>query len=175
MTAKNPASHEHLRPTAPPPTEFTVIAFIGIIAATALVAALGGMISAGEADPWYQTLNRAPGNPPGFVFGLVWPVLYILMAIGACLVWRAAGWPRSDRALGVFFVQLIANLGWSYLFFGLHLPLLALIDLVALWVLAFVMTREFGRHSRIAAQLQYPYLAWLTFAAYLNAWVVFAN
>jgi tryptophan-rich sensory protein len=158
------------------PVETTVIAFAGIIAATALVAALGGLTSSGTTDPWYIALEKAPGNPPGFVFGVVWPALYTLMAIGACLVWQSAGsWKRSDGALGLYFAQLIPNLAWSVLFFRLHQPLLALIDLLILWILIALMTREFHRHSTVAAMLQYPYLAWVTFAAYLNAWIVFAN
>ena len=158
------------------PVEATILAFIAIIAATALVAALGALASAGEADPWYAALNKAPGTPPGFVFGLVWPVLYILMAISACMVWRAGGtWRRADSALGLYFLQLVANLGWSFLFFKYHLATAALIDIAALWVLVFMMIREFGKHSRLAAMMQYPYLAWLTFAAYLNVWVVVAN
>jgi tryptophan-rich sensory protein len=158
------------------PVEATVLAFVAIIAATALVAALGGLVSARDADPWYQALNKAPGTPPGFVFGVVWPTLYTLMAIGACMVWREAGsWKRADMALGLFFWQLLPNLGWSFLFFRYHLPVLALIDIVILWVMVALMIYEFHRHSAVGAQLQYPYLAWLTFAAYLNAWVVFAN
>ncbi len=158
------------------PVEATILAFIAIIAATALVAALGALASTGDADPWYATLNKAPGTPPGFVFGIVWPTLYTLMAIGACLVWRAGGgWKRADSALGLYFLQLVANLGWSYLFFRYHLAAAALIDMAALWVLVFMMIREFQRHSPVAAMMQYPYLAWLSFAAYLNVWVVVAN
>jgi tryptophan-rich sensory protein len=158
------------------PIEATVLAFIAIIGATALVAALGGLVSGGDADPWYRQLNKAPGTPPGFVFAVVWPTLYTLMAIGACIVWlRAGSWKRADTSLGLYFVQLLANLGWSFLFFRFHLARPALVDMLILWLLAAMMTREFHRHSRVAAQLQYPYLAWLTFAGYLNAWVVFAN
>jgi translocator protein len=158
------------------PVEATVIAFIGIIAATALVAALGGLVSAGDQDPWYGALNKAPGTPPGFVFGTVWPILYMLMAIGACMVWRAAGsWKKADGALSVFFLQLLPNLGWTFLFFRYHLAMLALIDIVILWVLVAIMIKRFGKHSKVAAQLQWPYLAWLTFATYLNVWVVLAN
>jgi translocator protein len=170
-------------PASPPvpaetqrPVELTVLVFTAIIGATALVAALGGLAAGGEADPWYAALNKAPGNPPGFVFGIVWPALYTLMAIGACLVWNAAGsWKRTDGALSLFFLQLIPNLAWSWLFFGFRQPLLALIDIAILWIMAGLMIREFHRHSTLAAMMQYPYLAWLTFATYLNAWVVFAN
>ena len=164
------------RPPAERPVEATILAFIAIFVGTGLVSALGALASAGDSDPWYVMLNKAPGTPPGFVFGLVWPALYILMAIGACMVWRAGGtWKRADSALGLYFLQLIANLGWSYLFFKYHLASAALIDIVALWVLVFVMIREFAKHSRLAAMMKYPYLAWLTFATYLNTWVVVAN
>ncbi|HEX5007881.1 MAG TPA: TspO/MBR family protein [Hyphomonadaceae bacterium] len=160
----------------PRSVELTVLIFTAIIGATALVAALGGLVAGGEADPWYAALDKAPGNPPGFVFALVWPALYALMAIGACLVWNATGsWKRTDGALGLFFVQLVPNLAWSWLFFGINQPLLALIDIAILWILVALMIREFHRHSALAAVMQYPYLAWLSFATYLNAWVVFAN
>jgi translocator protein len=169
--ATTPVPAENARPV-----ELTVLVFIAIIGATALVAALGGLVATGEADPWYTALNKAPGNPPGFVFGLVWPALYALMAIGACMVWQSVGsWKRTDGALGLFFLQLVPNLAWSLLFFGLQQPLLALIDMAILLIMATLMVREFHRYNPLAAMLQYPYLAWLAFAAYLNAWVVFAN
>ncbi len=158
------------------PLEARILALFAIIAATTLVAALGGLISGGESDEWYVALNKAPGTPPGIVFAIVWPALYSLMVISAALVWNAAGdWRTADSALGVFFVQLAANLGWSALFFHLHQPLAALIDLCVLCILVVVMIREYAGFSRIAAQLQTPYLLWLGFAFYLNAWVVFAN
>lgn len=172
----SPADRQPEKTPAERPVEATILAFIAIFVGTALVSALGALASAGDSDPWYAALNKAPGTPPGFVFGIVWPALYILMAIGACMVWRAGGtWKRADSALGLYFLQLVANLGWSYLFFKYHLASAALVDIVALWVLVFVMIREFRKHSQLAAMMQYPYLAWLTFAAYLNTWVVVAN
>lgn len=147
----------------------TMLALAIILAATSLVAGLGALTSGGEADPWYAALNKAPGNPPGFVFGIVWPILYALMAVSAFMAWRAGA------NLGLFFLQLVVNFGWSYLFFEFHQPLIALVDIALLWVIVFLMIRQFHRQSRLAAWLQTPYLAWLSFAAYLNAWVVFAN
>lgn len=149
--------------------EATLLALAVILAATSLTAGLGALTSGGESDPWYAALNKAPGNPPGFVFGLVWPALYALMAAGSFLAWRAGA------NLGLYFLQLGVNLGWSYLFFYFHQPVIALIDLVVLWVLVFAMIRRFRAHSPLAGWLQAPYLAWLSFAAYLNAWVVIAN
>lgn len=158
---------------APPPTvrspEATMLALATILAVTSLVAGLGALTSGGEADPWYAALDKAPGTPPGYVFGLVWPLLYALMALGAFVAWR------GGARLGLYMAQLIVNLAWSYLFFSLHQPLPALIDLIVLWGLAFLMIRQFGRHNRIAGAMQLPYLGWLTFAGYLNVWVVFAN
>lgn len=98
------------------------------------------------------------------------------MAIGACMVWRAAeSFKKVEAALGFFFLQLAPNLAWSLLFFKYHLAVPALIDLACLLVLVLMMTREFHRHSRIAAWMQAPYIVWLCFAGYLNAWVAFAN
>lgn len=156
--------------------EERVAAWAAIVTATVLVAVLGALVSGGDVDPWYRSLTKAPGSPPGLAFGIVWPMLYALMALGACLTWNAAGsWREADDAMGVYFVQLIANLGWSVLFFRWHAPMAALFDIAALWVLVMVMMASFHRRSPLAAQLQIPYLLWLTFAAYLNAWVAFAN
>jgi tryptophan-rich sensory protein len=151
-------------------------AWAAIVAATLIVAVLGALVSAGEAGPWYRSLAKAPGSPPQLAFAVVQPILYFLMAVGAGLTWNAAGaWREADDAMGVYFVQLIANLGWSVMFFQLHAPIAALFDVLAQWMLVMVMMASFARRSELAAQLQAPYLLWLTFTAYLNAWVVVAN
>lgn len=151
-------------------------AWLILFAVTFAVAGLGGMVSSGAGDPWYQALDKAPGTPPGFVFGIVWPALYTLMALGACWVWSTAGgWGEARRAMTLFFGQLVPNLAWSWLFFGMHMPAAALATIAVLWVLVFMMIREFWRWNRFAGMIQVPYLLWLSFAAYLNAWVVFNN
>lgn len=151
-------------------------AFAAIILATIAVSGLGALVSDGSADPWYQALNKAPGTPPGIAFGIVWPILYTLMAAGACMVWNAAGgWREADQAMMLFFVQLIPNCAWSVLFFHYHLAATALVDILLLLTLTVMMTLAFAKHSKAAAQMQIPYLLWLSFATYLNAWVVFAN
>lgn len=134
------------------------------------------MVSGGAGDPWYEALNKAPGNPPGFVFGIVWPILYTLMAISACWVWRSAGgWTNASRAMTLFFAQLLPNLAWSVLFFGLHMPAAALATIALLWVLVVLMIVAFRKISNVAGLLQVPYLLWVSFASYLNAWIVFNN
>ncbi|MEM1104965.1 MAG: TspO/MBR family protein [Pseudomonadota bacterium] len=147
-----------------------------IIAAVSLVAYLAGGISAGSDDAWYAGLNKAPLNPPDIAFAIVWPTLFLLMAAGAILVRRRAGsFQAASGALGLFFAQLIPNMGWSYAFFGFQQPGLAMILLVTLWLIIAAMIASFWRWSRLAAYLQLPYLAWVSFAAYLNGFVVAAN
>jgi benzodiazapine receptor len=152
------------------------LAWAIISIATFAVAGLGGLVSSGASDPWYQALDKAPGNPPGFVFGIVWPILYTLMAVSAGWVWSTAGgWGPAKRPMALFFAQLVPNLAWSWLFFGLHQPAAALATIAVLWALVFMMVREFWKANTFAGMLQVPYLLWLSFAAYLNAWIVFNN
>lgn len=168
------ASPESHRDEAGPKTHWFAYAIIWI--ATFAVGGLGGLVSGGESDPWYVQLDKAPGTPPGWTFGVVWPILYILMALGASLAWSRVRDDAHKRSLAYLYgAQLIVNLAWSYLFFGMHLAALALVDIAALLALVLLMTRAFWRSRRIAGVLQIPYLLWLCFAFYLNTWIVFAN
>jgi translocator protein len=115
---------------------------------------------------WYAALRKPRWTPPGWIFAPVWSVLYTAMAVAAWLVWRSAG-PGPELVL--FAVQLALNAAWSWIFFGRHRPGLALADIVALW-LAIAATLLAFRHARpLAAWLLVPYLAWVAFAAALNA------
>ena len=118
---------------------------------------------------WYANLNKPFFNPPGWVFGPVWTVLYILMAISAALVWqKGLDRPKVRIAMGLYLVQLILNALWTPLFFGLEMPLLAFIDIVLLWAGIIFTILAFFRVSKVAASLMVPYLVWTTFAAVLN-------
>jgi benzodiazapine receptor len=117
---------------------------------------------------WYASLVKPSWNPPNVVFAPVWTVLYVLMAVAAWLVWRAAGFTGAGFALTLYLVQLLLNALWSYLFFGLHRPDLALLDICALWGLILVVAVLFWRESWGAGALMIPYLAWVAFAAVLN-------
>jgi tryptophan-rich sensory protein len=128
-------------------------------------AALGGATTAGSVRDWYPTIAKPSWNPPGWVFGPVWTVLYALMAVAAWLVWRRAGW---CGALAWWTVQLALNAAWSPLFFGLHRIDLALVDIVALWAAIVGTTVAFWKVSPLAGGLFVPYLAWVSFAAVLN-------
>ncbi len=147
-----------------------------IVLATLAVASLGGLVSAGSDDAWYAGLDKAPLTPPDLTFAIVWPLLYVLMAIAAIRVRLAAGrFEAASAALGLYFVQLVPNLAWSYAFFGFHQAGLAMLILVALWGLLLATALAFWRQDRIAGVLLAPYLAWVSFAGYLNGWVVAMN
>jgi len=125
---------------------------------------------------WYITLNQPPLNPPSWIFGIVWPILYILMGIAAGLVWNK-GWadPNVRTALICFGIQLLLNGLWSTLFFGLHRIDWAMIEILLLWIMILVTTVLFYRASRPAGLLLLPYPAWVIFAVYLNAGFWFLN
>jgi translocator protein len=143
-----------------------------ITAATVGALALGGLLSPGGEDVWYAGLRKAPLNPPDIVFAFVWPVLFMLMLIGALLVLKEAGsFKRASAAMGLYFAMLAANVCWSLFFFGFREPAIALGVLAALWLLIATMMLRFALHSPGAALLQLPYLGWVSFAAYLNAYV----
>jgi benzodiazapine receptor len=117
---------------------------------------------------WYALLAKPSWNPPNSVFGPVWTVLYVLMAVAAWLVWRKAGLSGAGPALIVFVIQLVLNVMWSYLFFGLHRPDAAFVDIVALWMAILVVMILFWRVDWVAGGLMAPYAVWVAFASYLN-------
>lgn len=148
----------------------------GIILSVVLVATLGALVSGGSDDPWYATLTKPDFNPPDFAFAIVWPALYFLMTVGAIIIrHNARRFEWAGASFSLFFLQLGLNLAWSVLFFFFHKPIWALMDLVALWIVVALMIREFSGYSRFAAAIQFPYLAWLSFAAYLNGAIVSLN
>ena len=131
----------------------------------ALAAMLGGLAAPGD---WYQALEKPDFNPPDWVFGPAWTLLYALMAVAAWRV-RVSGHRRRGIALGWWGVQLVLNVAWSWLFFGLHRPGWALAEMSLLIVAVFVTWREFRGIDRPAGVMLLPYLAWLAFAWLLNA------
>ena len=140
------------------------------------VAALGGAASTSGLRDWYVELDRAPWNPPGWVFGPAWTVLYVLMGVAAWLVARTGLDQRSVQiALVLYGLQLALNLGWSLLFFGARAPGWALADIAVLCALVAVTAIAFYRIDPVAGLLLVPYLAWLLFATSLNLWIVLRN
>ncbi len=139
------------------------------LAAVALVAFTGSMFTPAADPAWYAGLRKPSFNPPNWVFGPVWTVLYILIAVSAWLVWRRAGWTEGRRALLWWFAQLVLNVAWPPIFFGAHLLGLALVIIIGLLVAIVGTILAFRRHHALAAALLAPYLAWVAFATLLNA------
>ena len=118
-------------------------------------------------DTWYLGLVKSNLNPPGYVFGIVWPILYLLMGI---TIWRTYSVIKN-----LFYVQLFLNAIWSWLFFSFHLPLIALLDI---WLLIFINLKILlliSKEDKLAAFLFAPYIMWLFFASYLNLYIVINN
>lgn len=141
------------------------------------LAGILGSIFTMEAIPsWYSTLNKPFFSPPNFVFGPVWATLYFLMGVAVFLVWdKGLKNPQHKVAVKLFGFQLVLNFFWSIIFFGLKLPLPALIEIIILWYLIFRIIRAFYPISKIASYLLWPYLAWVSFATILNLAIVVLN
>ena len=120
-----------------------------------------------NSDTWYVDLVKSPLNPPSFVFGIVWPILYALMAFVA--------FKSADKIWKLFIPQLILNAAWSWIFFYMHAPLLALINISILIFLNQKILVILNSESKLLFWLYLPYVLWLSFAAFLNASIVFLN
>jgi len=138
----------------------TLILFFGM--------ASGYVSNSGYQNLWFAALDKPALMPPGWVFGVVWPILYILLGLAAAVVIGARGARGRALALMLFVVQLILNFLWSPLFFAAHEVTFALYVIVAILVLTILTTISFARIRTTAALLMLPYILWLCFAAYLN-------
>ena len=129
---------------------------------------LGSLFTTPAIPTWYKTLNKPFFTPPNWIFSPVWISLYILMGISLFMVWRKQEHPRFKIALILFLIQLILNILWSVVFFGLRIPLLGLIDIVLLWVAILLTIQYCLRISRTAGLLLLPYIIWVSLAVALN-------
>jgi len=131
-------------------------------------AGLGSLFTTPSIGGWYVTLSKPPWTPPNWLFGPVWTVLYLCMAIAAWLVWRMAGVSGGMLALTLFGLQLVLNVCWSAIFFSAHMPGFAFAEIILLWLLILATVVSFWPVSRAASWLMVPYLLWVAFAAALN-------
>ncbi len=146
-------------------------AFAGWFAATFVAAAIGAAATRNAAG-FYGQLQLPAWAPPAWLFGPAWTVLYLAMAVAACLVWRRHGFHGARVALTLFLVQLVFNALWSWLFFGWRMGAWSFACLALLWLLIAATLAAFWRHHPLAGGLLLPYLGWVTFAGALNymAW-----
>ncbi len=150
------------------------VGLFAFLAICALVAAFGGMITSASVTTWYPTLQKPALNPPDWVFGPVWTLLYAMMAVAAWRVWRRPASRMRRIALYFFFIQLALNLLWSYLFFGQQALFWATIEIVVLLAAIIATTGLFLTQERLAGWLLVPYILWVAFASYLTyaIWVL---
>lgn len=129
---------------------------------------LGAVATTPEIDGWYRTVVKPDWNPPNWVFGPVWTTLFVMMGISAWLIWRPAGFQKAATPLTLFAAQLVLNVAWSWIFFGIHEIGWAAAEIILLWLVILVTTVTFFRRSKPAGWLLTPYLVWVTFASVLN-------
>lgn len=137
----------------------------GWITACFLAAAVGAWFEPGS---WYQDLNKPGWTPPNWVFPVVWPVLYGMMAFSAWLIWKEYTFKEGREELKWFGIQLSLNAIWSWLFFGNHMIATALGEILLLWIAILFTMMLFLRKNKLAGWLLLPYLLWVTYASCLN-------
>ena len=120
-----------------------------------------------NSDDWYSGLIKSPLNPPSYVFGIVWPILYAIMAFVSFKI--------AEKISTLFMMQLLVNAAWSWLFFYFHAPVIALLDISVLIFLNQKILTILRGESKLLFYLYLPYLIWLSFAAFLNASIIFLN
>jgi tryptophan-rich sensory protein len=144
------------------------IGLVVFLAVTFMAAGIGSLATTPNIPTWYAVLAKPTWTPPNWLFGPVWAALYICMGVAAWLVWRQGGLWQARVPLGLFAVQLGLNAGWSWLFFGFHLPGAAFLEIVALFAAIAATTIAFWPRSMAASILMLPYLGWVAFAGVLN-------
>lgn len=151
-------------------------AFIILLAVNVAIGVIASLFTRPEIHGWYATLQQPPFNPPAWVFGPVWTVIYLLIAIAAYRVWRH----RNDSGLFtaatlIYIVQLALNFAWSIVFFGMHQVFWALVVILALLLSIILIMVLFSRFSRAGTWLLLPYLLWVSFASVLNLYIYLLN
>lgn len=136
-----------------------------------------GIVTRSSIATWYPTLIKPSFNPPNWIFAPVWSMLYVMMGVAAGLVWSKIESDKEavKKALVVFAIQLALNALWSYLFFGLHNPLLAGLEIIILWLMIYETYIQFVKINKIAGYLLIPYLLWVSFATVLNGSIWWLN
>ncbi len=144
------------------------LSWIMFVAICLIAGAVGASFTHSSVKTWYPRLQKPPGTPPSWVFGPVWSVLYFLMGTAVWLVWEQRDARDVRLALSLFFIQLLLNAAWSFIFFGLQRPDIALAEILVLLMAIVLTTMSFSEYSSYAFWLMTPYLAWVTYATYLN-------
>lgn len=154
-----------------------IFLFSGSVLVCLITGFAGSIFTITGPGSWYaESLVKPVLTPPGYLFGIVWTLLYILMGISLYLLLDSGFEKREVRsAVSFFIVQLVLNFSWSALFFGLKSPVAGMLCILALWIFILLTIMKSYTVSRPAAYLLIPYIAWVTFAACLNGMIVILN
>ncbi len=136
---------------------------------------ISGLANAGSINTWYREIRKPVFNPPSWIFGPVWTVLYLLMGISLYLIWEKRSHPLATAAFTVFGIQLALNFCWSFLFFYFRSPGWAFAEIIAMWAAIVWMLLVFRRIEPAAAWINLPYLLWVSFATVLNGSIWYLN
>lgn len=146
-------------------TSKKIAGLFGWIILSSLAGIFGAQFKPGQ---WYQMLQKPSWTPPDAIFPIIWPVLYVLMGVAAWQIWKRESSRLTQSAFIWFYVQLILNALWSWLFFGKHMIGAALIEIILLWIAVGVVVILFFKKNQTAGLLLIPYLLWISFALALN-------
>ena len=149
--------------------------FIISIAIPLIIGWIGWFFTTDAISSWYVTLEKPFFNPPNWIFGPVWTILYTMMWISFFLVWKENFWKVKKCAIKIFALQLVLNLAWSIVFFPLESPLWAGIIIVILWAVILKNILMYCKISKVAWYLLIPYLLWVSFATILNFSIIYLN
>jgi translocator protein len=153
-----------------------VFKFLISISGCLAIGFLGSLITTPAIGTWYKTLSKPFFNPPNWIFAPVWTALYILMGISFYLIWKKGIINKKNKsALYFFLIQLGLNFAWSFIFFYLQNPKLAFVEIIFLWTAILITILKFRKISKTAAYLLFPYIAWVSFASFLNLFVAILN
>lgn len=145
-----------------------ILALIFFLFITFLAAFVGNYFTMPSIPTWYASLNKPSFSPPNWLFGPVWTILYVLMAVSAFLIWQKGENSQAKKALTFYFIQLTLNTLWSIIFFGWHNLGLAFAEIVFLWFFILLTMINFYKVKKLTGILFIPYILWVSFAAILN-------
>ena len=150
-----------------------IVTFILFLIITFSASLIGGLATVAFKEPWYSLLNKPVFNPPDWVFGPVWTILYLLMTISIWMYWHSTN--REMNTVYIYFIHLVFNATWSIVFFAFHKMILALLVLVVLIALIINLIIRYRRVTMMSSYLMIPYLLWCCFALILNTSLIILN
>ena len=152
---------------------------LGCVIICLLLGGLSGFATVSEIKNWYLNLNKPSFNPPNWLFGPAWSILYALMGVSFGLIWNSLSNAKikifSSPAIRLFLIQFVLNLAWSTIFFSFHMIALALVEILVLWLFILWTIVKFYKINKTAGLLLIPYLLWVSFATVLTASILYLN